>query len=218
MTTTPFATNDADRAAFSEVSVVRGATGITDLKLYPHKPAKTMKDRQLNLLVSSRLVLAAITTSLLLNGAQARTWTSADGTKTFEGELKSYDPRIAVVTVVLSNGNSIHLEQDKLSAADIAYLKAYFEEHRNEAAPSPPVVNLKDIPNVWPPKDEKPYGGKRLESTFRAELKSLNDEISRALPKVGGKGFSDLENAGKETAAAAANNGTWLSGQLIRVV
>ena len=166
-----------------------------------------MKDRQLNLLVSSRLVLAAITTSLLLNGAQARTWTSADGTKTFEGELKSYDPKIAVVTVVLSNGNSMHLEQDKLSAVDIAYLKAYFEEHRNEAAPSPPVVNLKDIPNVWPPNGEKPYGGKRLESTFRAELKSLNDEISRALPKVGGKGFSDLENAGKATAAAAAKAG-----------
>jgi hypothetical protein len=163
-----------------------------------------MKDRQLKLLVSSRLILAAIT-SLLLTGAQARTWTSADGAKSFEGELKSYDPRIGVVTVALTNGTSMHFEQDKLSATDIAYLEAYFEEHRTIAAmPSSPSVNLKDVPDVWPPNDEKPYGGKRLESAFRAELKSLKEEITRALPKVGGKGFSDLENAGKATAAAAA--------------
>ena len=162
-----------------------------------------MKDRQPKLLVSSRLILAAIT-SLLLNGAQARTWTSADGTKTFEGELKSYDPKIAVITVALSNGKSMHCEQDKLSAADIAYLKTYFEENPTTAAPLSSAVNLKDIPDVWPPNNEKPYGGKRLGSNFSAELKSLKDEISRALPKVGGKGFSDLENAGKATAAAAA--------------
>ena len=163
------------------------------MKMKPHKH-----------LLSNSLLLAVIT-NLLLTGAQARTWTSADGTKTFEGELKSYDPKIAVVTVALSNGKSMHFEQDKLSAADIAYLKTYFEEHRNEAAaPLTSALNLKEIPNVWPPPDEKPYGGKRLESTFRTELKSLKDEISRALPKVGGKGFSDLENAGKATAEAAA--------------
>ena len=57
--------------------------------------------------VSSRLILAAVT-SLLLTGAHARTWTSSDGTKTFEGELKSYDPALAVVTVVLANGSIKH--------------------------------------------------------------------------------------------------------------
>ena len=47
-----------------------------------------MKIKALKHLISSSLLLAAIT-SLLLTGALARTWTSADGAKTFEGELKS---------------------------------------------------------------------------------------------------------------------------------
>ena len=162
-----------------------------------------MKERQLKFLVSSRSILAAIT-CLLLTGAHARTWTSADGTKTFDGELESYDPRIAVVSVGLVNGTSMHFEQDKLSAADIAYVKTYFEGNPTKAAPLSSAVSRKDIPDVWPPANEKPYGGKRLESSFSAELKSLKDEISRALPKVGDKGFSDLESAGKATAAAAA--------------
>ena len=82
--------------------------------------------------LSSHLLLAAVT-SLLLTGAHARTWTSADGAKTFEGEIKTYDPRIGVVSVALANGNSMHFEQDKLSDADIGYLKAYLEENRTKA-------------------------------------------------------------------------------------
>jgi chemotaxis protein histidine kinase CheA len=153
--------------------------------------------------VSSRLILAAVT-SLLLTGAHARTWTSSDGTKTFDGELKSYDPALAVVTVVLANGSIKHFEQDKLSAADIAYLKTYLEENRTKPALSVSAVNPKDIPDVWPPKDESKYKGKRLESGFASELKSLKEDISRALPKVGGNGFADLESAVKATADAAA--------------
>ena len=99
--------------------------------------------------VSSRLMLAAIS-SLLLTCAHARTWTSSDGAKTFEGEIKSYDPRIGVVTVALSNGSSMHFEQDKLSAADIAYLKTYLEENRTKA-PSTTVLNRYDVPKVCPP-------------------------------------------------------------------
>ncbi|MEI6178702.1 MAG: hypothetical protein WCS43_17555, partial [Verrucomicrobiota bacterium] len=85
-----------------------------------------MKIEALKPIHSNGLLIAAIT-SLLISGAHARTWTSADGTKTFEGEIKSYDPSIALVTVALANGTSMHFEQDKLSAADIAYLKAYFK-------------------------------------------------------------------------------------------
>jgi hypothetical protein len=164
-----------------------------------------MKMKALKPLFSHSLLLAAIT-SLLLTGAHGRTWTSADGAKTFEGELRSYDPRIAVVTVVLANGATLHFEQDKLSAADIAYLRAYLEEHRTKAvATLSPAVDIKEIPDVWPPKDEKPYGGKRLQSGFTSDLKSLKEEISRALPKVGSKALAELENAGKATAEALAN-------------
>lgn len=162
-----------------------------------------MKNKQRKLSVSSCLMLAAIT-SLLISGAHARTWTNSEGTKTFEGELKSYDPRIGVVTVALSNGSSMHFEQDKLSAADVAYLKTYLEENRTKPAPTISAVNVEDLPKVWPPQDESPYRGRKLESGFASDLKSLKEEISRALPKIGGNGFTDLENAVKATAEAAA--------------
>ena len=162
-----------------------------------------MKMQPSNRLVSGRLFGAAIA-SLLISGSQARTWTSADGTKTFEGELKTYDPRIGVVVVALANGTSRHFEQDKLSAADIAFLKTYLEESRVKTASLSSNVKAREIPDVWPPKDEKPYGGKKLESGFASALKSLQAEISRDLPKVGGNGFADLENAVKATAGASA--------------
>lgn len=54
---------------------------------------------------------------------QARTWTSADGTKTFEGELKSYDPATGMAVVSPPNGAAMKFNQDKLSVADIAFLK-----------------------------------------------------------------------------------------------
>ena len=163
-----------------------------------------MKLKPIQIPASALMLLAAIT-SLLLTGAHARTWTSADGGKTFEGELKSYDPRIGMVTVALANGTKMHFEQDKLSAADVAYIKDYYEQNGSKpAAASWSASNLKDVPAVWPPKDEKPYGGKRLQSGFSSELKSLMAEISRTLPKVGGKDFAELESATKATAEAAA--------------
>ncbi len=169
---------------------------------------KLKKMKPIKLPVSSRLILVAIT-SLIVTGTHARTWTSADGTKTFDGELKSYDPRIGVVTVALSSGTSMHFEQDKLAAADIAYLKTYLEEQRTKglatsASTPTAAVSLKDLPDVWPPKDEKRYSGNSLKSEFTSDLKSLKEEISRALPKVGSKAVADLENAGKALTEALA--------------
>jgi hypothetical protein len=162
-----------------------------------------MKSDPHKLLPHHKMLLAAMA-GLLLTGAQARTWTSADSSRTFEGEIKSYDPRIGVVTVITANGTSLHIVQDKLSAADIAYLKAYLDEHRNNAGPASSNPNLKDLPDVWPPKDEKPYGGKSLKTGFSSDLKSLKEEIFRALPKVGGKAMADLESAVKAIADASA--------------
>jgi hypothetical protein len=70
-----------------------------------------------------RFAITAAFALLLLAGAQARTWTSADGTKTFDGELHSYDPATGKVAVTLSNGRQMAFQQDKLSADDIAFLK-----------------------------------------------------------------------------------------------
>ena len=58
----------------------------------------------------------------LLGGmAEARTWTSADGSKTFEGTLKSYDPASGIVTVIVA-GRPTAFPKDKLSEGDIAFL------------------------------------------------------------------------------------------------
>ena len=60
---------------------------------------------------------------LLVVGVHARTWTSADGTKTFEGKLKSYDATSGKVSVTKPNGKRMSFTQDKLSTDDIAWLK-----------------------------------------------------------------------------------------------
>jgi hypothetical protein len=98
-----------------------------------------------------RLILAAVA-SLLLTVAQARTWTSSDGAKTFDGELKSYDAGKGWVTVTLANGKTLGFAQDKLSDADIAYLK----EHGSKATASRPSSGgMKDLPDILPDPDDK---------------------------------------------------------------
>ncbi|MEM9079093.1 MAG: hypothetical protein AAGC74_00185 [Verrucomicrobiota bacterium] len=62
--------------------------------------------------------------TILLAGTlsiQARTWTSSDGSKTFDGDLKSYDPESGKV-VLLVNEKEIEFTKDKLSADDITFL------------------------------------------------------------------------------------------------
>lgn len=67
------------------------------------------------------LTTAAIL-GILLGSAGARTWTSADGSRTFEGELRSYIPATGMVTVLV-NGRALEFHRDKLSAEDLAFLK-----------------------------------------------------------------------------------------------
>lgn len=168
-----------------------------------------MQNKSILFLTCGRLCLLAVT-SLFLTEVHARTWTSADGTKTFEGEFLSYDPATGAVGVTLTGGKVMKFSQDKLSAEDIAYLKAHFAEHGNKevaktGSPVSGASNLKELPEVWPPTNEKPYNGKRLESDFSSDLKSLKEEISRALPKPGAKTVADLENATKALAEASAH-------------
>jgi hypothetical protein len=79
------------------------------------KPPLTRSLRQIACLTTLTWLLAA--------GAHARTWTSADGAKTFEGELRSYDEATGKVSVTLANGKQMNFQRDKLSADDIAFLK-----------------------------------------------------------------------------------------------
>lgn len=54
---------------------------------------------------------------------QARTWTSADGGKTFVGDLLAYDLESGEVTVEMKNGSKLVFTEDKLSEGDLAFLE-----------------------------------------------------------------------------------------------
>jgi hypothetical protein len=64
----------------------------------------------------------------------ARTWTSADGAKTFVGDFKSYDDAAAQVTVTMSNGRTMNFALDKLSDDDRTWVKTAQQEAAAEAA------------------------------------------------------------------------------------
>ena len=67
----------------------------------------------------SVVILSLLISSSLID---ARTWRSADGSKTFEGTYKSYDPETKTVSVLI-NGRLMEFSEDKLSADDIAFLQ-----------------------------------------------------------------------------------------------
>lgn len=50
-----------------------------------------------------------------------RTWTSADGSKTFDARLHSFNPETGIV-VVIQKGRKVTFHEDKLSAADRGFL------------------------------------------------------------------------------------------------
>jgi hypothetical protein len=92
---------------------------------------------------------------LSLGAADARTWKSSDGTKTFEGELKAYSAETGKVTVTLANGKDLTFTQDKLSEDDIAFLK-----EKGTIAPPAPAgaassVKVEAPPEVLPDPDGK---------------------------------------------------------------
>lgn len=96
---------------------------------------------------------AALACALFFAAAHARTWTSADGAKTFEGELKSYDPATGVVAVTMPTGKEMNFTQDKLSADDIAFLKEQGKFPVDKAAASS--TEVKALPDVLPDPDGK---------------------------------------------------------------
>lgn len=104
-----------------------------------------------------RLAGASALAWILVSGAPARTWTSADGSKTFEGELKSYDPATGMVGVTLANGKTMSFNQSKLAEADVAFLK---EQGKIDPPSSKPNasgggISAKSLPDALPDPDGK---------------------------------------------------------------
>lgn len=77
-------------------------------------------------------ILFAALLALAIPSLHARTWTSADGSKTFEGDLRSYNPTTGEVTVLV-NGRATTFQESVLSEADRTFLK---EEGANPTSDS----------------------------------------------------------------------------------
>lgn len=73
--------------------------------------------------------------SAFLPLASARPWTSADGSKTFEGKLQEYDQDAQKVTVLI-NGRPTTFGIDKLSDQDREFLKTWTPPLTQEAIDS----------------------------------------------------------------------------------
>jgi hypothetical protein len=69
------------------------------------------------------LLYLILAMGLLHPTADGREWTSADGSKTFEAKLKSYDESTGNVEVTKTNGRAMKFNQSILSAADIEFIK-----------------------------------------------------------------------------------------------
>ena len=78
-------------------------------------------------------LLALALSFLLIASSGARTWTSSDGSRTFEGEIRSYDANTKTVSV-LASGRMLTFTAEKLSEDDIAYVK---EWELAQTAPDP---------------------------------------------------------------------------------
>jgi len=96
----------------------------------------------------TQLLLQLAAAFLLVLGVQARTWTSADGSKTFEGELQSYDAASGKISVTFPNGKRMAFLQEKLSVEDIAWLK----KNANKPAPGK-IAEVKELPDELPDPD-----------------------------------------------------------------
>ena len=94
----------------------------------------------------TQLLIQLAAAFLLVLGVQARTWTSADGTQTFDGELQSYDAASGKVSVTLPNGKRMAFSQEKLSADDTAWLK----KNANRTS------EIKELPDELTDPDGKP--------------------------------------------------------------
>jgi len=74
--------------------------------------------------MNPKILFAATCLALLGQGPlAARTWTSADGSKTFEGELRALNENAKTVTVVVKGGKLVTFAIGLLSDKDRTFLK-----------------------------------------------------------------------------------------------
>lgn len=155
-------------------------------------------------------------TLMSLTSLSARTWTSADGSKTFEGELRSYDPVSGNVGVTRSDGKAVEFNQDKLSAEDGIFLQ---QQGKIEAPPSSRSKTDKidaDPETLFKKHDAKPADMNKPVKVFIL----LGQSNMVGLGKIAG-GEGSLENAVKtkeKYTYLVDDAGAWTERQDVRFV
>ena len=71
------------------------------------------------------LLAVGLAATLGIGLLSARTWTSADGTKKFEGDLRAYDKKTGKVTVTMPSGRPLTFDVAKLSDGDKIFLETH---------------------------------------------------------------------------------------------
>ena len=79
--------------------------------------------------MKKQMYLGAGLACLLLSSASARTWTSADGSKTFEAEFNSHDAEKNEVSVTLK-GKKKQFNMTKFSKEDHEWVQAKLKEEK----------------------------------------------------------------------------------------
>ncbi len=103
---------------------------------------------------NTKFLYSILAIGLLHTTALGRTWTSADGSKTVEGTLKSYDEATKTVVVMTANGKRVTFKQSILSPEDIAFVKAEGKKVTVKVA-SETKTSAKMLPDVLPDSDGK---------------------------------------------------------------
>lgn len=165
--------------------------------------------------------------ALLAIHAPARTWKSADGARTFEGELISYDVKTGTVKVNI-NGNSASFNESLLSKEDIEFLKQSATSPVVFAADPAPVETVKARPLEMPEKIEylledhcwkcHDYGTQkgdiRLDNLAELPLQARLDLLNRALEQTHFKQMPPKDAKTLPTEQERKDLLAWVSGEL----
>ena len=119
------------------------------------------------------LLHVGIVALLGVGAVSARTWTSANGKNSFEGELKSFDKENNTVTIVYRNGRTVTFGTQKLSEAD----RTFLEENGKAAADAADPVDVEAA--LKEQKIGKPLAKKGILSRLEDE-KFANFQLEKA--------------------------------------
>ena len=119
------------------------------------------------------LLHVGIVALLGVGAVSARTWTSANGKNSFEGELKSFDKENNTVTIVYRNGRTVTFGTQKLSEAD----RTFLEENGKAAADAADPVDVEAA--LKEQKIGKPLAKKGILSRLECE-KFANFQLEKA--------------------------------------